>query len=274
MIDALRFELVRMRTLRSTWWMIAAALFLEVVVAVLVGYFGRHDIADQSTITAQSTILAALTGGSGYAPLPLMGIFAGIIGALTFGHEYFRKTITSTLASVPRRSILVAAKTLVLVVTAILLALAGVALGWAAMSIASGHLIKLTGDMTPVLAGFVIQVVLMALLSLALCLLTRSLPLTMALIFVWPLIIENVFQLLFLIPALRDNNELLNYLPFAAGRRLTAIADIDQQNASAAAEGGTPIPEQLSRVAGGLVFFVWIAVIYVSGWILFRKRDA
>jgi ABC-2 type transport system permease protein len=274
MIDALRFELVRMRTLRSTWWMIAAALFLEIVVASLVGYFDRHEIADQSTVGAQSAILAALTGGSGYAPLPLMGIFAAIIGALTFGHEYFRKTITATLASVPRRSILVLAKTLVLVVTAILLAVAGIALGWAAMSIASGNVIKLTSDMTPVLVGFVIQVVLMALLSMALCLLTRSLPLTMAVIFVWPLIIESVLQLVFFIPALRDNNELLNYLPFAAGRRLTAIADFDQQGAEAQAAEGDPVTQPLSRVAGGLVFSAWIAVIYVSGWILFRKRDA
>lgn len=274
MIDALRFEFVRMRTLRSTWWMIAVALFVEIAVAVLVGYFARNDIADQGATEAQSIILGALTGGSGYAPLPLMGIFAAIIGAFTFGHEYFRKTITSSLASVPRRSILVAAKTLVLVLTAIVLAVAGVGLGWAAMSIASGNVIKLTSDMTPVLVGFVIQVVLMALLSMALCLLTRSLPLTMAAIFVWPLIIENVLSLLFFIPALRDNNELLNYLPFAAGRRLTLIADIDQQGASAAAEGGNPIPEQLTRVQGGLVFFAWIAVIYVSGGILFRKRDA
>ena len=45
MIDALKFEFVRMRTLRSTWWMIAAALFVEIAVAVLVGYFARHDIA-------------------------------------------------------------------------------------------------------------------------------------------------------------------------------------------------------------------------------------
>jgi ABC-2 type transport system permease protein len=274
MTDALRFEFVRMRTLRSTWWMIAAALFVEVTVAVLVGYFARHDIADQGTTNAQSIILGALTGGSGYAPLPLMGIFAAIIGAFTFGHEYFRKTITSTLTAVPRRSILVLAKTIVLVVTAIALAVAGVALGWAAMSIASGDVIKLTSAMMPVLIGFVIQVVLMALLSMSLCLLTRSLPLTMAAIFVWPLIVENVFQLLFLIPALRDNNELLNYLPFAAGRRLTSIADIDQQAAAGQAGEGDVVPTPLSRVAGGLVFSAWIAVIYVSGWILFRKRDA
>jgi ABC-2 type transport system permease protein len=274
MIDALKFELVRMRTLRSTWWMIAAALVVEVAVSVLVGYFARHEIADQGTLDAQSIILGALTGGSGYAPLPLMGIFAAVIGAFTFGHEYFRKTITSSLAAVPRRSILVMAKTLVLVLTAVVLAVAGVALGWVAMSIASGNVIKLTSGMTPVLIGFVVQVVLMALLSMALCLLTRSLPLTMATIFVWPLIIENVLQLLFFIPALRDNRELLNYLPFAAGRRLTAIADVDRQNAAAAAQSDEPVPDQLSRVQGGLVFFVWIAVIYVSGWILFRKRDA
>ncbi len=274
MIDALKFEIVRMRTLRSTWWMIAVALFVEIAVAVLVGYFARNEIADQSTVDAQSIILGALTGGSGYAPLPLMGIFSAIIGAFTFGHEYFRKTITSTLASVPRRSILVAAKTLVLVVTAILLAVAGIALGWAAMSIASGNVIKLTSEMTPVLVGFVVQVVLMALLSMSLCLLTRSLPLTMAAIFVWPLIIESVLSLLFFIPALQDNNELLNYLPFAAGRRLTLIADIDAQGAAAAAEGGSPMPDQLSRVEGGLVFFAWILAIYVPGWLLFRKRDA
>jgi hypothetical protein len=128
--------------------------------------------------------------------------------------------------------------------------------------------------MSPVLIGFVIQVVLMAMLSLAICLLTRSLPLTMALIFVWPLIIENVFQLLFLIPALRDNNDVLSYLPFAAARRLTAIADFDRQTASGAAQEGDPVPDQLTRVQGGLVFSAWIAVIYVSGWILFCKRDA
>jgi ABC-2 type transport system permease protein len=274
MIDALKFEFVRMRTLRSTWWMIAAALVVEIAVSVLVGYFARHQIADQSTLNAQSIILGALTGGSGYAPLPLMGIFAAIIGAFTFGHEYFRKTITSSLAAVPRRSILVMAKTLVLVVTAVILAVAGVALGWAAMSIASGNVIKLTSGMTPVLIGFVVQVVLMALLSMALCLLTRSLPLTMATIFVWPLIIESVFNLLFLIPALRPHNELLNYLPFAAGRRLTSIAELDRQSTQAASDGGNPIPTPLTRVEGGLVFFAWIAVIYVSGWILFRKRDA
>ena len=51
MIDALRFEWVRIRTLRSTYWLIGLAVLLSAVVALTIALATRTDPARLGAVT-------------------------------------------------------------------------------------------------------------------------------------------------------------------------------------------------------------------------------
>jgi fumarate reductase subunit D len=76
-IDALRFEWVRIRTLRSTYWLIGLAVLLSAVVALTIALATRTDPARLGAVTVGNI----LTGGGSFA-IPLMPIFVAIIGVM------------------------------------------------------------------------------------------------------------------------------------------------------------------------------------------------
>jgi hypothetical protein len=53
MSDALRFEWVRLRTIRSTWWLIGCGLALNATIALLLALATRHDTPDARTVATR-----------------------------------------------------------------------------------------------------------------------------------------------------------------------------------------------------------------------------
>ena len=107
MSDALRFEWVRLRTLRSTYWLIFWGLLLSATVALLLALGTRHDPrTDQVVVDVTS-------GGGAGLPLPVLGVFMAVLGILAMGHEYRYGTIQPTLTALPRRITVLAAKAVV-----------------------------------------------------------------------------------------------------------------------------------------------------------------
>ena len=45
MIDALRYEIVRLRTIRSTWWITGGAVVIGLAVGLLFGWGSHHDFS-------------------------------------------------------------------------------------------------------------------------------------------------------------------------------------------------------------------------------------
>jgi ABC-type transport system involved in multi-copper enzyme maturation permease subunit len=89
-------EWVKLRTLRSTTWVLSAGLALSVALGVVAGYNTRSVTGDPT-----SNVLAGVILGQ---------VVLGVLGALMMTSEYSSGMIRVTLATVPRRPLMLAAK--------------------------------------------------------------------------------------------------------------------------------------------------------------------
>src|SRR5689334_16743002 len=91
-----RMEWIKLRSLRSTWWTLAITAAGAVAIAVAVG-FNTKNAAGDLTNNALAGIVPGL-------------LFAGVLGVLVVTGEYTSGMIRATLAAIPRRPWVLAAK--------------------------------------------------------------------------------------------------------------------------------------------------------------------
>jgi ABC-2 type transport system permease protein len=259
--DALRFEWVRLWTVRSTYWLIALAIILPAVLNGLVGYFSRNDPLEPGLEAG------LITSGVALFPLPLPAVLVGILGVLSVGHEYRHATIRPTLTAMPHRSSLVAAKLVLIVVISAVVAIVTVVLDYTMLTVTRGAP-DLDDRGRAAIAGYVVLLVLWGILGVAATLLTRITALVLPLLFVLPLVVEPVLFGLTFIPALNDLQPLTRFLPFTAGTQLAQSFGPDQLGGQS---GGA---DPLSRVENGAVFTLFVMLLLAPAWVLFEKRDA
>ena len=94
--DAARMEWVKLRSLRSTWWTLAVTIAAAAAIAVAVGVNTEDGAADLT-----NNVLAGISVGL---------LLTGILGVLTATGEHTSGTIRSTLAAIPNRPLVLAAK--------------------------------------------------------------------------------------------------------------------------------------------------------------------
>src|SRR5262249_12542748 len=99
---AARMEWIKLRSLRSTWLTLAITVAGAVAIGVTVGVNTRNAHGDLTT-----NALAGVVPGL---------LLAGVLGVLTMTGEYTSGMIRATLAAVPRRPRLLAAKAAVFAV--------------------------------------------------------------------------------------------------------------------------------------------------------------
>jgi hypothetical protein len=131
--DILRSELCKLRSVRSTYWTLVAAVVFSVGFAALEATFlpGRLSDHDKATLDAVRVSL----GGS-----HLSQIAIGVLGVLVITSEYTTGMIRATVGAVPRRSLVLAAKAIVFAATGLVV---GVAASFAAYFVFEG---LLSGD--------------------------------------------------------------------------------------------------------------------------------
>lgn len=93
---AARMEWIKLRSLRSTWWTFGAALAGAVAIAAAVGANSDDPSADVT-----NDVLAGVAPGL---------LLIGVLGVLTMTSEYSSGMVRATLAAVPDRRVLLAAK--------------------------------------------------------------------------------------------------------------------------------------------------------------------
>jgi ABC-type transport system involved in multi-copper enzyme maturation permease subunit len=261
--DALRFEWVRIRTLRSTYWLIGLGVLLSAAVALIIAIATRNDDDAMSAVVVGNV----LTGGGSFA-IPFVPIFMTIIGIFATGHEYRHGTIQPTLMAIPQRSRLLIAKILVVAATAVVAVLLSLAVNLVIGLIFWEEMPTLGDDpLNQALPGYVVYTVLSALLGLALALLFRSLPAAIVVAFVVPLVVEGLITGLTNVPALDWLIPVVKFLPFTAGGLLLAMETPDFG----------PLTDEydlFSRWAAGGIFAAFLAIILGAAWWLFQKRDA
>jgi len=98
--DVARMEWIKLRTLRSTWWTLAVTVIGAVALGAVIG-LNTHNAAGDLTNNALAGMVPGL-------------LLAGVLGVLCVTGEYSSGMIRATLAAVPRRTVVLAAKAAVL----------------------------------------------------------------------------------------------------------------------------------------------------------------
>ena len=110
-----------------------------------------------------------------------------------------------------------------------------------------------------------LSTVLLTWLAMAFTALTRSQAFALVTIFLWPLLIESLFNMFFqLVPGLRDHQDVLRFLPFASQRRMVDVLT----------DASSTFGEPLSAVGGAVVFGGVTVVLMAASYALFARRDA
>jgi ABC-2 type transport system permease protein len=196
MNDALRAEWTKLRTSPGTAWILLATVVLIVGLSTLV------------------TGTIHVSGGSGEDPtkISLIGVDLGqaivaVLGVLVISEEYGTRMIRTTLAAIPRRTTVLAAKAVNLIVLSTVASALGVAgsilagrllLSHAGLGPANGYpLISLgNGPTLRAAAGSVIYLVLIALLALGVAAAIRetavSIGVVLALLYLFPILAATV----------------------------------------------------------------------------------
>jgi ABC-2 type transport system permease protein len=254
--DALLFEWVRVRTLRSTYWLIAAALAVNVAVALSVA------VAARGRPLGADVVGAAVTAGGAYLPVPFAAVFLAVVGILATGHEYRYGTIQPTLTTVPRRPVLLAAKIIVVAAVSLVAATLSLVVDAVVALLVWGELPGLLDPpLVEALPGYVLLVLLWTVLGAALAQLFRGVPAALVVILVVPLIVEQLVFSLSFVTVLHWLAPVVKFLPFTAGQQLVGFGD------SAEAEFFT-------RWLSGGVLAAFTAIVLTVAWTLFTRRDA
>jgi ABC-2 type transport system permease protein len=103
--SAAAMEWIKLRSLRSTWWALAATAVGAVGIAVAVGANTENATGDLT-----NNVLAGIAPGL---------LLTGLLGVLVMTSEYSSGTIRLTLAAVPNRRLLLAAKAAVFAIVAL-----------------------------------------------------------------------------------------------------------------------------------------------------------
>ena len=268
MIGALRYEWVRLTTIRSTWWLTFGALFVAGGVSFLWSLtFG--DLASMRELGREPVYAAVITqgGSTGFVPL-LVAYVLGILGVFTFGHEYRHGMIRATLTALPQRYNVLLAK---IIVTAFWSA--AVSAGCLLLGVFWGYVkggdqgFAITADGIPrVMLGYIAYVTMFTLIGLAVAAIIRNQAGAIVFMLVVPLVIESVLRLVLVIPDFFNGVEgVVQFFPFDAGSQMLIRFPINADFTG---------PKPLDPLPGGLVMALFLVVVMAIATASFVKRDA
>jgi hypothetical protein len=253
--DVLRSEWTKARTVPSTLWTLLVAAVLGIGLGALISALaGNHY--DKSSLSSRLTWDPTSISGSG---LGIAQLAIGILGVLLITSEYSTRAISSTLAAVPRRTRLLAAKaTVITVMTFVVVIVIAFAAFFIGQALISGHAPTANlGDsgVLRALIGGGLYAALLGLLGLGLGTLLRhaagAIAVLVAILFVLPGIaaalptsIEHAVQ---------------EYWPTQAGSQITTVVRT---------------ANTLSPWAGLGVFALFVALVSAAALYTLNRRDA
>jgi ABC-type transport system involved in multi-copper enzyme maturation permease subunit len=266
MINALRAELLKMRSMPGVWVTLSIAFPLTVLVilGVLVGSaedYPGHTFYFVHTLRQQRELL-----GAGYFAILIL---APVMGVLCVTGEYRHKTMTTTLVLVPVRTRVLMAKVLTTALWSIfiglltLVAVVAVALPWNAGL--GGVTSQVTDQAGAVIPGLLASAVLLGLFGLGFGTLVKNQMAAILLTIGGSLILESL--LVALARAIFHYD--LNWLPNAAGAALAGDIARGFGGGGGAREG----ERLLQWWQGGLVMLAWGIVPLTIGYFTTFRRD-
>lgn len=269
MIGALRYELFRIRSIASTYWLLGLGVGLTGVISLIfslsVVAVGLEDID-----IAQVTTWGLTAGASGPVTPVIAAVFYVVVGALTAGHEYRYGINKATLTAIPDRVAVLAAKGLVLAIWVLGAVVLTVLLNLLITSIFLGAP-DVSANTWRSLLEYLGYCIGFAWAGYGLALAFRHQVGAIVLGLAWPLAIEPIINGVLTAAASATGEEIYgqitNFLPASAGRRLM----FDPYEASVGF--GTDI-DVWGIGPSTVVFWIGVLVCVVGGSILFVVRDA
>ncbi len=280
---AIRSEFTKLRSVRSTYWTIAALFIVSVGIAAIAGFAIANNIHSNpqnkaGIDAAQASLIAFFEFGQ---------LIVAVLGALTITSEYSTGMIRTSMAAMPRRGTFYAAKLIVLTTVTLIVSLVtsfvAFFVGQAAMSGSGvgaslfhsvtiprgvqatspnnvtffGTIVISPGTVLTAIIGCALFVTMVALIAFALGSIVRhtagAITSAIGLLFVLPIIIQilpNTWRW-----------DIMRFFPDSAGRVLSKT--IGQDN-----------PHLWSAWPQFGVTVIWAAVLLAAGASLFRSRDA
>jgi ABC-2 type transport system permease protein len=265
-LGAVRHEWIRLRSLRTTWLLLLAAMISNGLVALAV----TSDMHDGTRSPADpENIVSVLTGASGVAPASITALLAGVLGALAGGQDYRHRTIDSTLLAVPRRGVLFTAK--ITAVTTWAALFAGASFG-TSYAVAVGRLGRHWGSASlsdpsvhrPLL-GYLALTVLTAWLGAGLAGIFRRVSAAAFVLVGLPLLVEPGIIWLLRRHTGSWVDTVADHLPFTAGQQMINLPGGD-------GPGNNLVV--LGAVAGGITFLALVATATALSGALLVSRDS
>lgn len=260
MISALRYELVRARTVRSTWIGIVVAFVIALGLGFLIA--APSDFYDETgNVVGQSVDWL----GAFVFPLAVAAIVAAVLASQAIGQEYRFGVVRLTLSAFPRRGRILTAKVLVVLLLTVAVAAASLLGSFLAVALRgypSPPDVAQGPDSTFFLRGTVF-LLLWALSAFALAGITRQTPVGVAVPIVSGLIVEQILG-----AVLSERAEwLVRILPWStAGRWSQLPAD-----ESFIEPGSMQLPVGWAALG---VFGVWVLILLALHVLSFLRRDA
>lgn len=252
--DVLTSEWTKLRTIRSTYWSILAAVVLGIGLGAAIAAANAHaypQLSPQDKATFDPTSLS--TAGLFFSQLAL-----GVVAIMTMTAEYSTGTIRATLCAVPQRGYVLAAKSLLVAVISFVVATAvAFAAFFIGQAIFSGRHLQVTlgdpGVLRAVIGGGLYMVGL-ALFAIGLATIIRhtagAITILVALVFVLPAV-SNAFPQSW-------QHDVFRYFPANAGGAVTSVVRTSTS---------------LGPWTGLAVFAVWVALSLGTAWYLLLHRD-
>jgi ABC-2 type transport system permease protein len=251
MINTIRSEWIKLRTVRMNFVLFILAVAFPVVVSVLVA-----SLASINDLKI-SDVVGLVTGTSVVTALLL-----GVVGAVSISAEFAHGTIRPTFAATPKRMRVLASKAIVTALFAAVAEALVVVFCYAVSSaIASSRGATLSMNNQPearaALIGIVIFAVIVSPLGFGIGMVIRNTPAAVAVLILWPLVVENIIMAILSAAGVHNPQK---FLPYISGFGL--------------GNPNAPTSESLSRVAGGLYFAAVTAVVAMAGALITARRDA
>ncbi|UUY05094.1 ABC transporter permease subunit [Svornostia abyssi] len=244
MTDLVASELLKLRTTRTFFGLVGAALGLILLITVLTASLVPFDPGDTPFID-----LIAVS--------PLAGIFALVLGILAISTEFRHGTVTPSLLTVPNRTRWAVSKLIANGVAGLLLGLAAalipallILLIFAVRGVDSS---ADAGDVVNVVLGSAVGAGLFAALGVGLGALIRNQAGAIVAALVWLFFLEGVLGV---IPGLDE--VIPKYGPAAAW---SAVSSIDAAD------------DQLGQLSAGLVLAVYALLFLAAGIAMLQRRD-
>ena len=251
---ALRSEITKIRSVRSTYWTLLAMVLVTVGLGALFGWgtasnWSRMSAADRASFDPTATSLAGLIIGQ---------LIIVVLGSLTITSEYSSGMVRTSLTALPRRGTVYAAKavvfTLVALITGMVTSFASFALGQAALSSQHINAALSQPHVLRAVVGGGLFVAACGLLAFGIGAIVRH---TAAAITASTGLLFVLFILGNFLPG--SWSGVRKWIPFDAGSQVFSVRSS---------------PHMFTAWSGFAVFCTYAAVALVAGLILFRRRDA